>query len=268
MGFLGLIMTFFGAGVTIKDSIQENYYNSKNAEKAKSEGRSTFNGVYGGEYSLKTGNRVTTDYGKYRDIKYDTKTGEVVEDITTRINNKRELEAKNNAVKNGCVFYHTYAWNNNSHSCDIYICDMMPGRYFQMRRPSGNTYDCKTKYFIEGILVDDEWHGNGVKKLIVDCNNAKMYYEDGTERTKEEIERRSEAVFKERAISNGQKFYMTNHIGIYKNVDTDEYYMRCSIKELNRSRKEYYIKAVKNGNKFEVVEGSMRYNLNGTEFRG
>lgn len=259
MGFLGLIVSLVGASVLARDKIQDDLFRMNNAAEARKKGKKTYYGLYGGEYSLKTGNSVLTHYAKNRTYKIDSKTHKVVEDVTETRNKRREERNRLNAKKEGRAFYCTTKWDTDSNKCIIYVRDDMPGHYFTT--VVGDDDDA-SQIYVEGNIIKDIYTiEENAKTVEPYYPYTESYYADGVKRTPEEIARRAEERYKIQANFSHKRFYKSYNkkYCVYKSFDMDGFYI---IDDYGR-----YYKAKQDGDKFVIADDKIWWDSQGVEYK-
>ena len=277
MGLFGLFAMAFGLGAMTKDAVSNSISTQKSYERAKANGESYYYGSGSSIYSVKTGKRCKKDFVNGRTLLRDFYTNELIEDLTATKNTEKERMLKAE-TKDGCVFYRSCKWDTPSHSCQVWVSDLVPG-YFRMDEYKTNG-KCE-KQFSKGDL---EISRNGIARVSTYYPPI-IYYSDGKMKTKDEENRRLNLYRKEMAIQNGDKFYLfENDIysprrgrKYYKDTKTDELYVYNIVDE-------YYIKAkpieetkeiTKPHHKkvetvtelvLEEISGEQKWNLDGTEW--
>ena len=175
MSLFGLINAFVGLGAMTKDWLVETYKEPTALKKAEDSG-SYFYLHNGKMKSTKTARACSrrTDPKTRHEILVDSRTGEVLEDLTTRSNIKHTNEARAEAKLKGWKFYKTYMFEcPGIYNSDIYVNDDIPGRFF---RRSGLAYvnGDPVIIFMDAEIVD-KVGGGKTARTIFRGNNYDQY---------------------------------------------------------------------------------------------
>lgn len=282
MGLFGLFATLFGLGAMAKDGISDMIDDADKYQKASNAGCPwyTVNGYR--TRSTQTGRDAyrTTDFNTQHVWLVDKVTDRRIEDLTLYYRRQTTEKNRKEAYSQGKKFYRTAEFDmNGSQSCDIYVNDDMPGKYFY-QVSNGYEYGGGFQYQ-EGELVSKPKTLNPDRKEVKwDYANRVWYYEDGTLVTDENKMERYNAHNKEWAIKYGERFYRcmgdarNNSVGYYRDVETDEpvyynyrekYYTKGELTETEVRIKPHHAETMTVYDTKEVP-GYPRYNLDGSEW--
>ena len=259
MGLFGLFASMIGLGAMTKDGISRSISDNDAYKRAVNKGDDWYFTGNGSEMvSVKTRKRcsLNQDYRMGHWLLVDTKTGELIEDLT-----KKKLQKCNNEEKDKlpkcCIFYHMAGEKQ-----DIYISDVLPGYY--------QHYNPKDIYHTRNIVDEDscfykgelcESHGNKYKHDIITFSPLIGYSMDGTLLTLEKaIEKKNKERYED-AINNGDIFWRKIIGGNFtfcklcnpkeepycRHVENDDFYI------YNRN-KGYYIRAKKKLRKVNMAK--------------
>lgn len=272
MGLFGLFATMFGLGAMMKDGISLSLEDSRNYEKAKKRGDSTY--IAGGHtISVKTGQRCITSISTDGHIYIKDLKGKIIEDETAERNKRNQYEEKEKAREKGWVFYRCTTWDQNLKKCNIWISDVYPGYYYLYY--NSKDYLCTVQ---KGELEQQSY---GKREMYVNSiGNKECYYLDGTPSTKEEDYRRENIRLREEAIKKGKRFYsLFDDYRHYGDTQSDDIYESRYVGS-GKNAYEYIVKVIKKykevpiphheGTKtvayYEEVPDSERWNLDGTKY--
>lgn len=277
MGLFGFFATTFGLGAMMKDGISRSLEDSRNYEKAKKRGDSTY--IAGGHtISVKTGQRcitsISTDGHVYiKDLK-----GKIIEDETAKRNKRNQYIEKEKSRKKGWVFYRKTCWDANVNGeCNVWVSDTIPGYFYFVHDVKES--QCKV---YRGTLQNAFCARYKCMKEVnfIGYKPKEVYYMDGTPVTKEENARRCNIERREEAIEKGKRFYsLYDDCFHYGDTQSDDIYESRYV-GYGKDAYEYLVKVIKKykevpiphheGTKtvayYEEVPDSERWNLDGTKY--
>lgn len=260
MGLFGIFATTIGLGAMAKTAISDSIATEKSYNRAIANGNLTYTS-FGSKVrtcSTKTGKPCRMVWGTERTYLVDSKTGEVIEDVTTLRNNKNTEKARNEARANGCVFYRACDLDTDRKQSDAYKCEIMDGYFCKI---SGHTADDRVDVYIKGELKD--WDG----KKTVNINGSRKsdkYFSDGepyslTGRNKRQSEHQRNVAKKchYKVYDYYDETLIFDHG--YRGTEDNEWYARVEI----GYRKYGYQRAVRVDGMIIPIESEPVYNIYG-----
>jgi len=264
MGLFGLFATMIGLGAMAKDGISSSRAGSQSYERAKANGTPYyFTGDGAKIKSMKTGQpcHVVHDTTTKHTLVVDSKTGNVIEDMTLTKNRKTEEQEKRQSPSR-CVFYRKCEWDTINHKCNVWVSDRISGYFYHM--PSCYKNCCSSKVdeyslFYKGELRDPIASHGEKEVRATSYVNMEVYFADGTRYSDEEMDKRQLVWLKQLNKEKGYKFYPVDRdarvssnkrmqhatiaqnffiYDLYRDVDTDDVYVA------NKTEK-YLVKAIR-----------------------